>query len=158
MVSLAWSPGGRYLCYGNHDATVHFWVVTTGKELQISGYPLKVAQLCWDSRSKYLATAGSAQITVWDCFGKSPRGSTPQALKHHVMPLRALRYRQDGPVLASGCAGGQVAIWRPSKRTTPDASASLSAPITDVAWSAASGNLAAAAEDGTVVVFQVQRN
>ena len=158
MVSLAWSPDGRYLCHGNQDATVHFWVVATGKELQMSGYPLKVAQLCWDSRSKYLATAGSPQITVWDCSGKGPRGSTPQTLKHHVLPLRALRYQQDGPLLASGCAGGQVAIWRPSKRSTPDAFAKMGAPITEVAWSKASGDLAAATEEGTVVIFETQRS
>jgi WD40 repeat protein len=46
MLCLAWSPDGRYVCHGNQVSTVHFWIVATGKELQMSGYPLKVAQLC----------------------------------------------------------------------------------------------------------------
>lgn len=43
---MAWSPDGRYLSHGNQDATVHFWIVATGRELQMTGYPSKVAQLC----------------------------------------------------------------------------------------------------------------
>jgi WD40 repeat protein len=157
MLSLAWSPDGRYLCHGNQDSTVHFWVVAKGTELQMSGYPLKVAQLAWDHRSKYLATAGSPQITVWDCSGKGPRGSTPKTLKHHLMPLRALRYQNDGPLLASGCAGGEVAIWRPSKRTRPDASFNLKSPITDVGWSLNDGRFAAATENGQIATFETER-
>lgn len=154
MLCLAWSPDGRYVCHGNQDSTVHFWIVATGKELQMSGYPLKVAQLCWDRCSKYLATAGSPQITVWDCSGKGPAGRKPQTLKHHRMPLRAMRYQKDGPLLASGCAGGKIAIWRPKKRSLPDVTADMGAPITDLAWCAGTRYLAAATEDGRVVAFQ----
>lgn len=154
MLCLAWSPDGRYVCHGNQDSTVHFWIVATGKELQMSGYPLKVAQLCWERRSKYLATAGSPQITVWDCSGKGPAGRKPQTLKHHRMPLRAMRYQTDGPLLASGCAEGKIAIWRPEKRSLPDVTADMGAPITDLAWCAGTRHLAAATEDGRVVAFQ----
>jgi hypothetical protein len=101
------------------------WEIVVGQpaELHLEGNEL-AAQLSWDQRSKYLATAGSPQITVWDCSGKGPRGTTQKTL----MPQRALRYQEDGPLLASGCAGGEVAIWRPSKRTRPDASSSLKSP------------------------------
>jgi WD40 repeat protein len=152
MLCIAWSPDGRYLCHGNQDSTVHFWIVASGKELQMSGYPLKVAQIAWDRRSKYLATAGSPQITVWNCSGKGPAGRRPQTLKYHRFPLRAMRYQSEGPMLASGCAEGRVAIWKPSKRDDPDTTATLGSPVTDLAWSTA-GHLAVAAEDGSVVVF-----
>ena len=153
MLSLAWSPDARYLCHGNQDSTVHFWVVATGKELQMSGYPLKVAQICWDRYSKYLATAGSLEITVWDCSGKGPAGRRPKALKHHRRPIRAMRYQKDGPHLASGCAEGRVAIWRPGKRKDPELTADLGSPITDIAWSLGTPTLAVATEDGRVVAF-----
>jgi hypothetical protein len=73
---------------------------------------LKVAQIAWDRRSKYLATAGSPQITVWDYSGTGTAGRVPQTLKHHRFPLRAMRYQSDGPLLASGCAEGRFAVWR----------------------------------------------
>ncbi|MFT4111293.1 WD40 repeat domain-containing protein [Silvibacterium sp.] len=153
MLCLAWSPDGRYLCHGNQDSTVHFWIVATGKELQMSGYPMKVAQICWERRSKYLATAGSPHITVWDCSGKGPAGRKPQTLVHHRMPIIAMRYQQDGPLLASGCAEGRIAIWRPSKRDIPDMTALVGSPITDVAWGVGGGLLAVGTEDGRVITF-----
>ncbi|QHN02665.1 WD40 repeat domain-containing protein [Granulicella sp. WH15] len=158
MLSIAWSPDAKYLCHGNQDSTVHFWIVATGKELQMSGYPLKVAQICWERRSKYLATAGSPQITVWDCSGKGPAGRRPETLKHHRLPIRAMRYQTDGPLLASGCAEGRVAVWRPSKRDKPDLTAHLQSPITDVAWSPGTARLAVAAEDGRAIAFDVVAN
>lgn len=155
MLSIAWSPDACYLCHGNQDSTVHFWIVATGKELQMSGYPLKVAHICWERRSKYLATAGSPQITVWDCSGKGPAGRRPETLKHHRLPITAMRYQFDGPMLASGCAEGRVAIWRPSKRDKPDLTAHLQSPITDVAWSPGTTRIAVTAEDGRVIAFEV---
>jgi WD40 repeat protein len=64
-----------------------------------------------------------------------------------------MRYQSDGPLLASGCAEGRVAVWKPSKRDDPDMTAKLDSPVTDLAWSTASGHLAVATEDGSVVVF-----
>jgi WD40 repeat protein len=153
MLCVAWSPDGRYLCHGNQDSTVHFWIVATGKELQMSGYPMKVAQISWDRKSKYLATTGSPSITVWDCSGKGPAGRRPQTLVHHRFPVVSMRYQMDGPLLASGCAEGRIAVWRPSKRDIPDLTAQLASPITDVAWERGGGRLAAATEDGRVLAF-----
>jgi WD40 repeat protein len=58
MLYVALSPDGRYLCHGNQDATVHVWLTATGKELQMTGYPLKVAQLA--------ATAESGAVVVFE--------------------------------------------------------------------------------------------
>ena len=153
MLCLAWSPDGRYLCHGNQDSTVHFWIVATGKELQMSGFPMKIAQISWERRSKYLATAGSPHITVWDCSGKGPAGRKPQTLVHHRLPIRAMCYQVDGSLLASGCAEGRVAIWKPSKLDLPHKAGHLTAPITDVAWCPGTNRLGAATEDGRVVAF-----
>jgi len=155
MLCLAWSPDARYLCHGNQDSTVHFWIVATGRDLQMSGYPLKVAQIAWDRFSKYLATAGSPEITLWDCSGKGPAGRKPLTLAYHRLPLRAMRYQKDGPLLASGCAEGRIAIWRPNKRKQPNMTTALDAPITDIAWSTGTTRLFAACEDGRVVAFNV---
>jgi WD40 repeat protein len=154
MLCLAWSPDGRFVCHGNQDSTVHIWIVATGKELQMTGYPLKVTQICWERRSKNFATAGSPAITVWDCSGKGPAGRKPQTLKFHRMPILAMRYQPDGSYLASGCAEGRVAVWQPSKRKVPDLTAHLESPITDLAWCAGTRHLAAATEDGRVIAFQ----
>jgi WD40 repeat protein len=153
MLALAWSPDGRYLCHGNQDATVHFWIVKSGQELQMWGYPTKVRELAWDPRSRYLATGGGASITVWDCSGKGPANTKPAVLKYHDAPVSRLTYQRSGSVMASGCGSGQVALWKPSKRKIPDAIGSLPGAIIDLAWSHDDGLLAAAAEDGSVAIY-----
>jgi WD40 repeat protein len=158
MLSLAWSPDGRYLCHGNQDATVHFWIVKTGKELQMWGYPTKVRELAWDHRSRYLATGGGSDITVWDCSGKGPANTKPTVLNFHRAPVTHFAYQRAGGVLASGCDQGQLALWKPSKRKEPDAIAVLPAAITGVAWSPDDRLFAAIAEDGSVAVFGCPEN
>src|SRR5262249_50059476 len=47
VLALAWSPSGDRLAHGNQDATVHFWLMQTGQDLQMAGYPLKVREVSW---------------------------------------------------------------------------------------------------------------
>jgi WD40 repeat protein len=152
MLSLAWSPDGRYLCHGNQDATVHFWIVKTGKELQMCGYPTKVRELAWDHRSRYLATGGGPSITVCDCSGKGPAKTKPAILNFHQAPVTHFAYQRAGGILASGCDEGKLALWL-SRQTKPAAIAALPAAINGVAWSPDDRLVAAIAEDGSVAVF-----
>ena len=39
---IPWSPDGKYIATGDQDSTVHFWIMSTGDDLQMSGYPTKV--------------------------------------------------------------------------------------------------------------------
>jgi WD40 repeat protein len=153
MLSLAWSPDSRYLCHGNQDSTVHFWIVSTGKDLQMWGYPMKVRALAWDHLTRYLATAGGWSITVWDCSGKGPANTKPADLKFHRAPVNHLAFQHAGRVLASGCEAGQLALWKTGKRKQPDAVAAIPAAISALSWSPDDSQVAVAAEDGTVAVF-----
>lgn len=155
MLSLAWSPDGRYLCHGNQDATVHFWIVKTGKELQMWGYPTKVRELAWDYRSRYLATGGGSDITIWDCSGKGPANTKPIVLSFHRAPVTHVAYQRSGGVLVSGCDQGQLALWKPGKRKEPHAIPSLPAAITGIAWSRDDDYFAAIGEDGSVAVYSL---
>jgi WD40 repeat protein len=153
MLSLAWSPDGRYLCHGNQDATVHFWVVKSGKELQMWGYPTKVRELAWNHHSRYLATGGGSSVTVWDCSGKGPANTKPIELKHHTHPVTRLAYQRSGPLLASACGEGRVALWKPGKQKMPEATSRLPGSVTDLAWSPDDSLLAVAGEEGSLAVY-----
>lgn len=153
MLSLAWSPDGRFLCHGNQDATVHFWVLATGKELQMSGYPTKVRALCWDESSRYLATGGGSSITVWDCSGKGPAGSRPSELKFHVGLVNSLAYQRGGSLLASGCEAGALALWTGGKKPKLKATATLPGEIIGTSWSPQGAFLAAGTSDGSLAVY-----
>jgi WD40 repeat protein len=155
MLALA-CPDGQYLCHGNQDATVHFWIVRSAKELHMWGYPTKVRELSWDRRSRYLATGGGADVTVWDCSGRGPANTKPIVLSFHEELLSQVVYQRNGPLLASGCTGGRIAVWNPGKGKSkePIFTAALSSGVTQLSWSPDGEYLAAASEEGTPAVYQ----
>jgi WD40 repeat protein len=154
MLTLAWSPEGRYIATGDQDSTVHFWVVKTGEDLMMYGYPTKVRELSWDSVGRYLATGGGPQATVWDCSGKGPSGTTPLAIDRRRCLITALAFRPSGAVLAVGGEDGAVRAWRVAKDSAKLGVANLGSEVTKVAWHPSGRSLAAATATGTVGVFE----
>jgi WD40 repeat protein len=153
VLALAWSPDGKCLATGDQDRTVHFWVAQTGQDLQMWGYPTKVRELSWDRTSRFLATGGGEQVTVWDCSGKGPEGTKPLSLEAHEEPVSALAFQHAGPVLASGGLDGRVVLWRPEKGKSPLAQTRFEAGVSQLAWSADDRALAVGTEAGEVVVL-----
>lgn len=154
ILVVCWSPDGNYLATGNQDASVHFWYRKTGRDLEMSGYPAKVRELAWDAGSRYLATGGSPVVTVWDCGGKGPAGTRPALLEAHGRFLSALAFQHKGPLLVSGCQGGQVFVWNHRKPDCPLRGSELDGAITQIRWAPDDLRLAASSETGMVRVFQ----
>ncbi|MCU0247346.1 MAG: hypothetical protein MUC42_12280 [Bryobacter sp.] len=158
MLKLAWSPDGKYIATGNQDSTIQFWIIATGKELQMWGYRSKIRELAWDCRSRFLASGGSATGVVWDCSGKGPAGTKPVLLDYHETLLTQLAFQTEGSLLASGCQEGLIAIWRPGKEKQPLATAHLGSPVTQLAWSPSNKRLAAGSDEGLVAVYRAPRS
>lgn len=150
---VSWSPDGRFIATGDQDSTVHFWIARSGKDLQMYGYPTKVRELAWSPDSRHLATGGGPDVTVWDCSGKGPAGTTPIQLQAHEELVSALAYQNGGPLLASAGRDGLVVLWEPGRRTSPIALESPGSAVTHLAWSPDDRRLAAGCESGGVSVF-----
>jgi WD40 repeat protein len=157
MLTLAWSPDGKFIATGNQDSTIQFWNIATGKELRMWGYPSKITALSWDCRSRYLASGGSATPVVWDCSGKGPANTKPITLDFHSTLLTQLAFQPEGSILASGCQEGLVATWRPGKSELPLATAHLGHGITRFAWSASNNRLAVGTASGEVHILRAPR-
>jgi len=155
LLALAWSPDGAMLAGGGLDATVHFWYVKTGEDLQMAGYPTKVRDLSWDPTSRFMATGGSEAAVVWDCSGDGPADSTPLAFELHAKPLSAVAFQHRGPVLASAAPDGKVALWYPGGSTKVQAAAEFGEGVSQVAWSPGDGRLAVGGEGGAVGLYSV---
>jgi len=167
---LAPSPDGRYIATGDQDASVHFWIVVDGHDLQMWGYPTKVRELSWDPTARYLATGGSSSVTVWDCGGAGPEGTRPKVLDWHTDTVSAVAFQQrsagyqpalrDGTaqaLLASGGLDARLALWRAEKsRKAPLAMAEMAAPVSQLVWSPDDTCLAAGDAAGSVQLYGVR--
>jgi WD40 repeat protein len=155
ILALAWSPDGTMLAGGAQDATVHFWYLKTGEDLQMAGYPTKVRELAWDPSSRFLATGGGDTVVVWDCSGDGPAGSKPLMFELHTKPLAAVAFQHRGPVLASGATDGKVGLWYPGGASKALASIEFGEGVSTVNWSPGDGRLAVGGEGGAVGMFTV---
>ncbi len=67
VLSVAYSPDGRYLASGSYDNTIKIWEVATGKELRnLTGYYLPVNSVVYSPDGRYLASgSGDKTIKIW---------------------------------------------------------------------------------------------
>lgn len=157
---LAWSPDGKHLATGDQDCTVHFWIIKTGTDLQMSGYMNKVRELSWDATGRFLATGGGITPCVWDCGGKGPAGTKPYQLELHQDVVTDLKFQHAGPLLASCGKDGLLAVWpgllgrNPQRQVPPLAKNQYDSPFTGLAWSPDDALLATGRESGRVAVFE----
>jgi WD40 repeat protein len=134
---------------------VHFWIASSGKDLQMWGYPTKVRELAWDATSRYLATGGGPAITVWDCSGDGPEGTKPIQLTGSDAAVTALAYQGRAELLAAAMEDGLIALWAPARLRRPLTRLALGSAVTKLAWSPDDRLLAVASEDGSVGVYGV---
>ena len=156
IISLTWSPNGRYVAGGSQEATIQFWRLPyrEGEELFMSGYATKIRELSWDNTSRFLASGGGEIITVWDVSGKGPRGTTPKQLEGHAERVSALTFQHRGPLLASGGVDGRVFIWDIAKSQRHRQELIPPSPIAELVWSPDDTALAIGAADGSVCVWE----
>lgn len=156
ILSMAFSPSGKWLMTGNQDCSVHVWNTDNGAEMHMRGFAAKVRQLAWHRGSRWLATGGGNSIAVWDCSGRGPEGRTPLLLEWHPDQISALHYQPEGDWLASGDREGSIAVWSPTQRQNQISRAKISSGVTRVAWSPDGKLLAATGEGGEVQVLAVE--
>jgi WD40 repeat protein len=156
ILTMAFSPSGKWLMTGNQDCSIHVWNTDNGAEMHMRGYAAKVRQLAWHRGSRWLATGGGETISVWDCSGRGPEGRTPLLLEWHPDLISALHYQPEGDWLASGSRDGSVAVWSPTQRQNQISRAKISSGVTRVAWSPDGKLLAATGEGGEVQVLAVE--
>jgi WD40 repeat protein len=156
VLALAWAPGGDRLAHGNQDATVHYWILASGQDLQMAGYPMKVREVAWDPTGTYLATGGGGDaVTVWDCTPPGPEDSTPLTFKGHSDAVSALTYQSKGPLLASGGLDGKLFLFQPGRFKKALAQSEAGGAVSQLAWSPDDRHLAVGTEAGAVMVYSV---
>lgn len=153
LIALAWSPDGQVIATGCQDASVHVWYAKSGRDLEMMGYPIKVRELSWDASSRYLATGGSADVTVWDFSGKGPAGSKPILLSDHRDFISAVAFAPQGTQLVSGCREGAIRTWDVTAPATPLAGGHTKAAVAHVAWHPLHAGVLSASVDGRVVAW-----
>jgi WD40 repeat protein len=121
IAGIAVDPNGRWVVGGSQDATLHGWNVRNGSDFQMSGFPKLVSRLAFESSGRWMCCDGGDTLVCWDFSGSGPTGREGLLAEGHRNDVTALAWAPAGgsaPILVSGDAAGEVALWRlgPSSR------------------------------------------
>jgi WD40 repeat protein len=106
LLTVSPSPDGRFVASGTQDPLVHVWDLEDERnEVNLTGYPGKVAVLAWSPAQPLLATAAGPGLVIWDFDGGNPFRRPPHVLSLGGGRVTALAFLWSGELLA-GTAGG----------------------------------------------------
>lgn len=68
ILSIAFSPDGRYLASGSEDMTIKLWDVSTGREIRMFwGHGVGVASVAFSPDGRHIASGSRDKaINLWD--------------------------------------------------------------------------------------------
>ena len=155
LLSLSWSPDGKFILAGCQDNAVALWRFRTRKDAQMSGFTYKPLQLTWISRGKRLLTGGTRELVIWPFDKKGPEGRDPEMRSFHEHAICAISATPDGQSIASGCRYGRIAIWGATNSPEPKGWAELDGRVEHLLWSSVknSTTLAASSRQGSLYLF-----
>ncbi len=154
-LTCMWSPNGKMLATGDQDCTVQLWYPDEDRHLQMYGYMVKALQLSWTKDSRFLATGGGINVTVWDCSGKGPEDQTPLLLEGHEVLISALAYQHGGTLLVSGDEGGLVRVWQHQEAEMFLSGIRLDQLVSKIAWSPDDSIIAVGGSLGSVSLLRL---
>ena len=111
ILSLAVSPGDRYVTAGCQGRSVVLWTGPTSDGVEISGFDTKVRQVAWNPSGTLLAAVGGHYVPLWAFTENGPASTKPSILQGHKASITGLAFL-DNDSLASIDKGGRFLTWR----------------------------------------------
>ncbi|MBL8806423.1 MAG: WD40 repeat domain-containing protein [Rhodospirillales bacterium] len=159
-VQVRYSPNGRFIATTTQDNAIHVWRLSSGQDMQMAGYRTKVRQLVWTADSRWLLSDAADCFVAWDFSGKGPEGQPPLEFGFgDGAVMTGIACHPASPFLVGGFENGGVRLGDlDGKRelVLHEAPVEDGKPVRAVAFSSDGWCVAAGAEDGTLLTFDLK--
>ncbi|XP_044731051.1 notchless protein homolog 1 [Chrysoperla carnea] len=157
VISVNFSPNGRYLASGSGDTTVRFWDINTQTpEFVCKSHTNWVLCIAWSPDSKKLASAcKDGKICVWDPTSGKIAGPVLSGHRQWVTGLAWEPYHSNTKCihLASSSKDGSVRIWDVVRGLTVFSLTAHNKSVTCIKWGGA-GLIYTGSQDRTIKVWR----
>ncbi|KAH9834936.1 uncharacterized protein C8Q71DRAFT_132694 [Rhodofomes roseus] len=116
VLSLAFSPNGKFIASGSEDTTVRVWSFEHGRlagHRVLKGHTASVVSVVFSPDGRLLAsTSENGEICIWDA-AQTTTGHTNSFGERpgHTGGVRSVAFSPDGRQLASASRDGTVRVW-----------------------------------------------
>lgn len=155
-IGVTFSPDGKYVVTAMQETALHGWRLDDGKDMRMSGYPLKPRSLSWSAKGRYLASSGANAAILWPFhFKDGPMGRQPLQLGAREEPVTQVACHPKEEIAAVGYRDGMVLAVR-----FGDAEEALlrrpgGGPVSALAWNGRGNLLAIGTEQGAAGVVDL---
>jgi WD40 repeat protein len=114
LISLTWSPDGRFIMAGTQDNAIHVWQMSNPdrRDMAMHGYPNKVRAFAWDNSGKNVATNCGLDVVIWNTeLETGPENTKPVVIESHKTKITVLNYQPGENMLVIGDESGQLSFW-----------------------------------------------
>jgi WD40 repeat protein len=152
-LAIAVSPDGRFVATATQDHALHVWRLENRTDMQMAGYPAKVASLAWSADSLLLAASGAHDLSAWPFDGAGPEGREPLGFLDGK-DARATRvaFHPRARLLAGGFSDGTLAVVDTERRRALKIPVGKGVALSALAWSPDGRHVVAGAEDGRAAI------
>ena len=151
IMTIAWSPHGRYIASGASDGSVLLWDSETNEVPRtIEARADIINRLAWSPDGKILALATATGARLWNQEIARPRFASSA----YASEMTAVTWSRDGQVIAFGSSDSTIRIWDSKTGREINVIEGHAGAITDVDFSADGKMLASRAKDNFIRLWQ----
>ncbi|MEO0223796.1 MAG: hypothetical protein ABIL76_01725, partial [candidate division WOR-3 bacterium] len=153
VVSVSFSPNGKYLASGSEDGTIKIWEVESWKLIKtLTGHSNSVLSVSFSPDGKFLASGSyDKTIKIWE-VGTWKETKT---LKGHSNSVFSISFSPDGKYLASGSWDRTIKIWEVGSWKEITTLTGHSGSVYSVSFSPDGKFLASGSSDKTIKIWEV---
>src|SRR6266699_577720 len=134
LLSIAWSPDGKYIASGDTGGIIHIWEAETGKTiLTYRGHTRFVRSIAWSPDGLYIASGGDygdSTVQVWE-----PLTGKLIYTHHRQYRIFSVSWEPGGQHIASCSFDGSVQIWESFTGNVILSYSGHTGPIYTASWS-----------------------